>query len=122
MRSFYFWVNFVIGGILYPYGIAFVWSFMLTSRWKKCSKFLAATAMVLAVLGPGVVRILDIGGPLFVLMEIVQLILFILYLGIFFVDPWWKKLMTFVFFCGTGACGRDHCAAFLYKHGTGLQF
>ncbi|MCI6887600.1 MAG: GHKL domain-containing protein [Lachnospiraceae bacterium] len=98
MRSFYFWVNFVIGGILYPYGIAFVWSFMLTSRWKKCSKFLAATAMVLAVLGPGVVRILDIGGPLFVLMEIVQLILFILYLGIFFVDPWWKKLMTFVFF------------------------
>lgn len=122
MRSFYFWVNFVIGGVLYPYGIAFVWSFMLTSRWKKCSKFLAATAMVLAVLGPGVVRILDIGGPLFVLMEIVQLILFILYLGIFFCGSVVEEADDVCFLCGTGACSGDHCAAFLYKHGAGLQF
>lgn len=94
----YFWLNFIIGGVLYIYAMAFLWGFMLTPRWPKVPLWIPATAFVLADMIPGFVRISDADGPLFHLMGYSQMLIIFLYLAIVFRDKWWKKLISFTLY------------------------
>ena len=89
----YFWLNFIIGGVLYIYAMAFLWGFMLAPRWPNVPHWIPATVFVLASILPGFVRVWNADGPLFNLMGFLQMVIILLYLVFAFRDKWWKKLI-----------------------------
>lgn len=94
----YFWLNFIIGGVLYIYAMAFLWGFMLAPRWPKVPHWIPATVFVLADMIPGFVRVLEADGPLFNLMGFLQMLTIFSYLALAFRDKWWKKLISFALY------------------------
>lgn len=94
----YFWLNFVIGGVLYIYAMAFLWGFMLTPRWPSVPQWISATIFVLANLIPGFIRVLSTDSSLFNLVGFLQMLTIFLYLAIAFRDKWWKKLLSFALY------------------------
>ena len=91
----YFWLNFIIGSMLYIYAMAFLWGFMLAPRWPNVPNWIPATVFVLASILPGFVRVLNADGPLFNFMGFLQMVIILLYLVLAFRDKWWKKLISF---------------------------
>lgn len=94
----YFWLNFIIGGVLYIYAMAFSWGFMLTPRWPNIPHWIPATVFVLANLIPGFIRVLATDSPLFNLVGFLQMLAIFLYLAAAFRDKWWKKLFSFALY------------------------
>lgn len=95
----YYWLNFLIGGVLYVFCMGLFWSFMLEPRWKNFSRWALCTGFVLVSLLPGIVRSLcgEI-SMLFRVMGYLQAVIIFLFLFGCFKNTWWKKLLAFLLY------------------------
>lgn len=95
----YYWLNFLIGGVLYVFCMGLFWSFMLEPRWKNCSRWLLCTIFMLVSLPPGIIRSMcNEVSILFRAMGYLQLIIIFLFLFGCFKSIWWKKILAFLLY------------------------
>lgn len=91
-----YWMNIVIGGILYVFFMGMVWSFLLEPRWSKIPRWGLSTGLVVADAIPGMIRSLcGELSPLFHAMGYLQMAIIFLFLFCCFRSPWWKKLLAY---------------------------
>ena len=95
----YYWLNFLIGGVLYVFCMGLFWSFMLEPRWKKYSRWQLCTIFMLVSLPPGIVRsFCDEISMLFRVMGYLQVAIIFLFLFGCFTSVWWKKILALLLY------------------------
>ncbi len=102
----YYWLNGFLGGVLYPYLLGLMWSFLLERRWQKCPVWVMAAILMLLTQPAGLIRSQNIGSFLFQAMGIVQILLMIAFLVFCFQDRLWKKILVFFTFLPCGFIGE----------------
>ena len=95
----YYWLNFLIGGVLYVFCMGLFWSFMLEPRWKNYPRWLLCIIFMLVSLPPGIVRSLcsEI-SLLFQVMGYLQILIIFLFLFGCFSSVCWKKLLALLLY------------------------
>lgn len=103
---YYYILNGLIGGFLFPFILGLMWSFCLEKRWNKIPNW--GMALLLAVLTQplGYIRSQSIGTVLFEVMGVLQgaLILSFVFLG--FKDRLWKRIFAFAIFIAAAFMGE----------------
>lgn len=103
---YYYVLNGLIGGFLYPFFLGSMWSFCLEKRWKKIPNWGMALFLALATQPAGYVRSQNIGNVWFEIMGILQALLIFLFVLLGFQDKLWKRMLSFFVFVVAGFVGE----------------
>ena len=92
-------ITYFLGGVLQPFLLYMLWSFMLKPRWKKHPFWCYAICATLVVQIPTIIRSMA-KGALYDLMAYGQLIVLIVFVAILFKDKVWAKVCAVVvYYC-----------------------
>lgn len=90
-------VTYFLGGVLQPFLLYMVWSFMLKPRWNKYPFWCYAISATLVVQIPTILRSM-VDGVLYDIMAYGQLIVLIVFVAILFKDKAWAKVFVVVIY------------------------
>lgn len=94
-----YWVNILLGGVLYVFFMGMVWSFILESRWTKIPRWVLAAGLTVADMIPGIIRSLcGELSPLLHTMGYLQMAIIFIFLFCCFQSQWWKKLLAYLLY------------------------
>ena len=92
----YYWLNALVGGVLYVFCLGLFWNYLLMPRWPKLPRWLSCFIYTAVSFVPGVVRSLCADDSiLFAVMEYAEMAILLIYLIAAFKSKWWKKLLAF---------------------------
>lgn len=95
---YYYILNGLIGGFLYPFILGLMWSFCLEKRWPKVPNWVMALILALLTQPLGYIRSQSIGTALFDVMGALQGILVFVFVFLGFKEKVWKRIFGYLVF------------------------
>ena len=119
--SLMFWINFLIGGVLYILMLGVFMTFCMKTRFRKIpAMFNAAIPMLLGCI-PSYIRTTHPGTFLFKAMGVVQLVILTVYVILFFTDKWWKKILVVIMVVSVLSISEAIVMVFLSERGVSFK-
>lgn len=103
---FYYILNGLIGGFLFPFVLGLIWSFCLERRWLKIPNWGMALILALLTQPCGYIRSQSIGTALFEVMGTLQGALILCFVILGYKDKIWKRIFAFTIFIAASFVGE----------------
>ncbi len=103
---YYYILNGLIGGFLYPFILGLMWSFCLEKRWPKVPNWGMALILALLTQPAGYIRSQNIGNVLFEIMGVLQAALILAFVFLGFKGKLWKRILAYTIFVAATFIGE----------------
>ena len=103
---YYYILNGLIGGFLYPFILGLMWSFCLEKRWPKIPNWGMALILALLTQPAGYIRSQNIGNVLFEIMGALQAALILAFVFLGFKGKLWKRIFAYTIFIAASFIGE----------------
>jgi len=103
---YYYVLNGLIGGFLFPFVLGLMWSFCLEKRWNRIPNWGMALILALLTQPFGYIRSQSIGMVLFEVMGVLQGFLILVFVFLGFKDRLWKRIFAYTIFLAAGFMGE----------------